>query len=190
MKISNSGQWPKAIPKRTAKRQHFRSARPGGGTEWGHHVQTLGQVPWLRGTMNPPKIRFAIDSSLEGDGFKLVWGFSCQVVVFGLLAVLCSERESRSSFFNRAAGGKRVFVRFRLEENSSQHGGGTSLAKCCFFVWLRAVSSSRPVNRHAKGTFLPRWVRLCPGSEQECPARVAQCPHEPRATERRARRSR
>jgi hypothetical protein len=28
-------------------------------------------------------IRFALDSSLEGDGFELVWGFSCQVVVFG-----------------------------------------------------------------------------------------------------------
>ena len=26
-------------------------------------------------------------------GRKLVWGFSCQVVVFGLLPVLCSERE-------------------------------------------------------------------------------------------------
>ena len=40
-----------------------------------------------------PKSRFAIDSPLEGDGFELVWGFSCQVVVFGLLPVLCSERE-------------------------------------------------------------------------------------------------
>src|ERR1700730_10660871 len=27
--------------------------------------------------------RFAQDSPLEGDGFELVWGFSCQVVVFG-----------------------------------------------------------------------------------------------------------
>ena len=27
----------------------------------------------------------------------LIWGFSCQVVIFGLLAVLCSERKSRSS---------------------------------------------------------------------------------------------
>jgi hypothetical protein len=25
----------------------------------------------------------APDSALEGDGFELVWGFSCQVVVFG-----------------------------------------------------------------------------------------------------------
>jgi hypothetical protein len=45
---------------------------------------------------------------VEGDGFDLVWGFSCQVVVFGFLPVLCSERESRSSFFNRAAGVKKV----------------------------------------------------------------------------------
>src|SRR5215831_6581255 len=33
------------------------------------------------------------DSPLEGDGFELVWGFPCQVVFFGLLPVLCSERE-------------------------------------------------------------------------------------------------
>ena len=37
--------------------------------------------------------RFAPDSPLEEAGFELVWGFSCQVVVFGLLPVLCSERE-------------------------------------------------------------------------------------------------
>ena len=64
--------------------------------------------------------------------------------------------------------------------NSSRHAGGTSLAKCCFFVRLRAVSSSRPVNR-CKRTSLRRRVRLCPGSEQEGPARVAQCPHERRS---------
>jgi hypothetical protein len=28
---------------------------------------------------------FAADSPLEGIGFELVWGFSCQVVVFGLM---------------------------------------------------------------------------------------------------------
>jgi hypothetical protein len=39
------------------------------------------------------EIRFAPDSPLEGTGFEPVWGFSCQVVVFGLLPVLCSERE-------------------------------------------------------------------------------------------------
>src|SRR5438270_14048199 len=37
------------------------------------------------------RIWFAADSPLEGDGFEPVWGFSCQVVIFGLLAVLCSE---------------------------------------------------------------------------------------------------
>ena len=36
--------------------------------------------------------RLALDSPLEGDGFELVWGFSCQAVIFGLLPVLCSER--------------------------------------------------------------------------------------------------
>jgi hypothetical protein len=29
-------------------------------------------------------LRFAHDSLLEQAGFELVWGFSCQVVVFGL----------------------------------------------------------------------------------------------------------
>ena len=55
------------------------------------------------------EVSFARDSPLEGAGFELVWGFSCQVVVFGFLPVLCSELESRSSFFNRTAGGKRFF---------------------------------------------------------------------------------
>src|SRR5438045_7102722 len=36
------------------------------------------------------------DCLLEEAGFELVWGFSCQVVIFGLLSVLCSEREGRS----------------------------------------------------------------------------------------------
>jgi hypothetical protein len=30
------------------------------------------------------EIGFAQDSPLEGAGFELVWGFSCQVVIFGL----------------------------------------------------------------------------------------------------------
>ena len=29
------------------------------------------------------EVRFAPDSLLEGDGFELVWGFSCQAVVLG-----------------------------------------------------------------------------------------------------------
>jgi hypothetical protein len=41
--------------------------------------------------------RFVHDSLLEEAGFEPVWGFSCQVVVFGFLPVLCSELESRSS---------------------------------------------------------------------------------------------
>ena len=31
----------------------------------------------------PLRDRWFADSPLEGDGFELVWGFSCQVVVFG-----------------------------------------------------------------------------------------------------------
>jgi hypothetical protein len=30
---------------------------------------------------------------LKEAGFEPVWGFSCQVVIFGLLPVLCSELE-------------------------------------------------------------------------------------------------
>jgi len=29
------------------------------------------------------EVRFATDSLAEGEGFELVWGFSCQVVVLG-----------------------------------------------------------------------------------------------------------
>src|SRR6516162_1826939 len=45
-------------------------------------AQVASAAPW-----------FAPDSLLEGDGFELVWGFPCQGVFFGLLPVLCSERE-------------------------------------------------------------------------------------------------
>jgi len=42
------------------------------------------------------------DSLLEGAGFEPVWGFSCQVVIFGLLAVLCSEVcPGKASMFSR-----------------------------------------------------------------------------------------
>jgi hypothetical protein len=37
------------------------------------------------GTTGADRIEFAADSPLEGTGFELVWGFSCQVVVFGLV---------------------------------------------------------------------------------------------------------
>ena len=37
------------------------------------------------------RVGFAADLPLEGDGFEPVWGFSCQVVVFWFLPVLCSE---------------------------------------------------------------------------------------------------
>src|SRR6202040_131858 len=48
------------------------------------------------------KLRFAGDSPLEERGFELVWGLSCQVVVFGLLPVLCSEVcPGKASMFGR-----------------------------------------------------------------------------------------
>jgi NAD dependent epimerase/dehydratase family len=50
--------------------------------------------------------RFAADSPLEGSGFELVWGFSCQVVVSGFWPVLCSERESRFSSRRLGSGSR------------------------------------------------------------------------------------
>ena len=41
----------------------------------------------------PSEVKFAADSPLEGGGFELVWGFSCQAVVWVVLRVFCSERE-------------------------------------------------------------------------------------------------
>ena len=66
---------------------------------------------------------FAADSPLEEHGFELVWGFSCQAF-FGLLSVLCSERESRSSS-----------RRLRLGSRSARKGardrnGSKALAAC------------------------------------------------------------
>ena len=42
-------------------------------------------------------------------------------------------RESRSSFFNRAPGVKKV-IHFGLRKTVSSARWGTPLAKCCFFV--------------------------------------------------------
>jgi hypothetical protein len=47
-------------------------------------------VTWL---VCLPARQFVPDSPLEGDGFELVWGFSCQAVVWVVLTVFCSERE-------------------------------------------------------------------------------------------------
>ena len=45
-----------------------------------------------RGNAWPCNLIFIADSPLEGSGFELVWGFSCQGFVCGLEPVLCSER--------------------------------------------------------------------------------------------------
>ena len=50
------------------------------------HPQTAAKV---RG-FSPTASGFTAETDEEA-GFELVWGFSCQVVVFGLLTVLCSE---------------------------------------------------------------------------------------------------
>ena len=60
--------------------------------------------------------RFVPDSALEGTGFELVWGFPCQVVFFGLLPVLCSEREGPffiPSPYNQVPGARAMGSRDR-----------------------------------------------------------------------------
>jgi hypothetical protein len=49
------------------------------------------------------------------------------------------------------------------------------------FFPLEAVSSPRPVDRRAKKDPSLALGQACPGSEQEGPARVAQCPHKRRS---------
>src|SRR5438874_1267899 len=65
------------------------------------------------------QVEFAADSPLEGDGFELVWGFSCQVVIFRLLSVLCSEREGRSSS-RRLRSGSRSARKGSRDRNASK----------------------------------------------------------------------
>ena len=55
------------------------------------------------------------------------------------------------------------------------------LAKCCFFARLTAFSSSGVSRSACKKETSAALGQACPGSEQEGPARVAQCPHERRS---------
>jgi hypothetical protein len=54
------------------------------GSRQGRLVNMLGAV--ADRALDPEAVwgKFARDSPLEEAGFELVWGFSCQVVVFGL----------------------------------------------------------------------------------------------------------
>src|ERR1700726_834967 len=49
---------------------------------------------------------------------RLVWGFFCQTVVLGLLSVLCSEREGRSSS-RRLRSGSRSARKGSRDRNAS-----------------------------------------------------------------------
>ena len=61
-----------------------------------------------------------LDSPLERNGFELVWGFSCQVVPFGLLPVLCSEVcPGKAGMFSR-----RQSCRGKKSEPRSSDSGG------------------------------------------------------------------
>ena len=75
--------------------------------------------------------RFAPDSPLEEAGFEPVWGFSCQVVVFGFLPVLCSERESRSSS-RRLRSGSRSARKGSRDRNGSTAWRLAALAALVF----------------------------------------------------------
>ena len=85
------------------------------------------------------------DSSLEGDGFELVWGFSCQAVVLG-----CAD-----SFLFGA--GKAVFRSLIAPQVARE------------FFPLEAVSSPWPVDRPAKRIPLWRWGRLVPVANRRAP---------------------
>src|SRR5690349_6914966 len=54
-------------------------------------------------------IRFRSGLLAGGNRIRTCMGFFLSSSRFGLLPVLCSEREGRSLFFNRAARDKRVF---------------------------------------------------------------------------------
>jgi hypothetical protein len=85
------------------------------------------------------------DSPLEGDGFELVWGFSCQAVVLG-----CAD-----SFLFGA--GKAVFRSLIAPRVARE------------FFSLEAVSSPWPVDRRAKRILLWRWGRLVPVANRRAP---------------------
>src|SRR5580704_15257111 len=93
----------------------------------------------------PRKLGFAPDSPLEGDGFELVWGFSCQAVVLG-----CAD-----SFLFGA--GKAVFRSLIAPQVARG------------FFPLEAVSSPWPVDRRAKRIPLWRWGRLVPVANRRAP---------------------
>ncbi len=61
---------------------------------------------------------FALDSPLEGAGFELVWGFSCQVVVFGLLQFFVRSGKGRSSS-RRLRSGSRSARKGSRDRNAS-----------------------------------------------------------------------
>src|SRR6516165_12722437 len=72
-----------------------------------------------------------MDPPLEEDGFELVWGFSCQAIVSGLLSVLCSERESRSSS-RRLRSGSRSARKGSRDRNGSQAWRLAASRRLCF----------------------------------------------------------
>src|ERR1700704_926235 len=64
------------------------------------------------------KVGFAMDSPLEERGFELVWGFSCQVVVFGLLQFFVRSGKGRSSS-RRLRSGSRSARKGARDRNGS-----------------------------------------------------------------------
>ena len=70
------------------------------------HPQTAAKVRGF--SLTASGFTAETDWPLEGSGFELVWGFSCQVVVLGLLQFFVRSGKGRSSFFNRAPGVKKV----------------------------------------------------------------------------------
>src|ERR1700736_2661593 len=83
---------------------------------WG--IRALHQLVAATMVPSPRRLPHTI-SPLEEGGFEPVWGFSCQVVVFGFLPVLCSELESRSSS-RRLRSGSRSARKGSRDRNGSK----------------------------------------------------------------------
>jgi DNA-binding transcriptional LysR family regulator len=115
------GRWPGLVAERLFEVRVFPVAAPGlsplARKRLGLYSVLSATAPRLpRPTC---RIKFALDSLLEGGGFELVWGFSCQVVVFGFCRFFVRSWESRSSS-RRLRSGSRSARKGSRDRNGSK----------------------------------------------------------------------
>src|SRR6202011_5334726 len=82
---------------------------------------------------------------------RLVWGFFCQAVVLGLLSVLCSEREGRSSS-RRLRSGSRNARKGSRDRNAS---GAWRLAALARLVFRSALTPEHAEVQGPHGGLVP-----------------------------------